>query len=449
MALFNYATKEVTLKIVYYGPGLSGKTTNLQYLHSSIDPSKRGKLLSLATEADRTLFFDFMPVELGKVKDFSIRFQLYTVPGQVRYNATRKLVLKGADAVVFVADSQRGMLKDNIESLENMYENLKANNIDPEEIPIVLQYNKRDLSDIMSVEELNTHLNKKGYPYFEAVAIEGKGVNETFQAVVKLLLKQLAEKYKIGVQPEKEQKTEPVAKATELKEPLPEESVTKEEIISEQPEEVTLAEEDVTAATAHQQNSISEPAPSEDATSKFQSSLKEPIFEEDLSIKKDDTENIEHFSEENADTGISNWLETAEHIEKEEPLITEEKVPEHKTFQRDFLLDEKQKDTTEAFEDKGPQVSEDRGFLDSMNQFSSVSEDSLEEIRETLDELKQMLMRLKTHRESSVHIRVSIEKITRTLETIQENQQQILNVLNEIQEAIKKAKQKKRWLRFR
>ena len=155
MALFNYASKEITIKIVYYGPGLSGKTTNLQYLHSIFDPSKRGKLISLATEADRTLFFDFLPVEIGKISDFSIRFQLYTVPGQVRYNATRKLVLKGADAVVFVADSQYEMREQNLESIGNMRENLIANNVNPDDIPIILQFNKRDLSNIASVDELN------------------------------------------------------------------------------------------------------------------------------------------------------------------------------------------------------------------------------------------------------------------------------------------------------
>ncbi len=210
MALFNYATKEVTLKIVYYGPGLSGKTTNLQYLHSVIEPDKKGKLISLATEADRTLFFDFMPVELGRIKDFSIRFQLYTVPGQVRYNATRKLVLKGADAVVFVADSQRRLLEENIQSFENMRENLRENNIDPDDIPIVIQYNKRDLPDIMSVEELNAHLNKKGYPYFEAVAIEGRGVKETFQEITKLLLKHISKKHKIDIAPEEEKVPEDI-----------------------------------------------------------------------------------------------------------------------------------------------------------------------------------------------------------------------------------------------
>ena len=202
MALFNYATKEITIKIVYYGPGLSGKTTNLQYLHSVFEPSKRGKLLSLATEADRTLFFDFLPIHLGKISDFSIRFQLYTVPGQVRYNATRKLVLKGADAIVFVADSQRQMRQQNTESLANMAENLAANNIDADEIPLLLQYNKRDLVDILSLEELNQDLNENGkYDYREAVAIDGTGVEDTFQHITRLVIKGISEKHKIKVQP--------------------------------------------------------------------------------------------------------------------------------------------------------------------------------------------------------------------------------------------------------
>ncbi len=202
MALFNYATREITLKIVYYGPGLSGKTTNLQHLHRVLDPSRRGKLLSLSTEADRTLFFDFMPVELGKIRDFSIRFQLYTVPGQVRYNATRRLVLKGADAVVFVADSQREMLEENLESLRNMRENLIANNLNPDDIPLVMQYNKRDLPNILSVEELNERLNSIRVPYFESVAVEGKGVKETFEAITRLLLKHISRKHKIDIKRE-------------------------------------------------------------------------------------------------------------------------------------------------------------------------------------------------------------------------------------------------------
>ncbi len=205
MALFNYATKEIILKIVYYGPGLSGKTTNLEVLHKSFSPESVGKLISLSTEADRTLFFDFLPVELGKIKDFTLRFQLYTVPGQVRYNSTRKLVLKGADAVVFVADSQRTMKEQNIESLQNMRENLIENNIDPDDIPVVLQYNKRDLEDILSIQELNNDLNHKWYPYIEAIAINATGVKETFQAVTKLLLKNLSRKYSIDLKEEQKE----------------------------------------------------------------------------------------------------------------------------------------------------------------------------------------------------------------------------------------------------
>ena len=202
MALFNYATKEITLKIVYYGPGLSGKTTNIQHLHAALNAQNKGKLLSLSTESDRTLFFDFLPIELGKIKEFSIRFQLYTVPGQVRYNATRKVVLKGADAVVFVADSQREMREQNIESFENMRDNLIANNINPDGIPVVLQYNKRDLKNILTIDELNADINKKHtYDITEAEAINGKGVEDTFQLITRLVLKDIARKHKIEIQP--------------------------------------------------------------------------------------------------------------------------------------------------------------------------------------------------------------------------------------------------------
>lgn len=204
MALFNYATKEITLKIVYYGPGLSGKTTNLQHLHSILNPETKGKLLSLATEADRTLFFDFLPVEIGKIRDFSIRFQLYTVPGQVRYNATRKIVLKGADAVVFVADSQREMKEQNIDSFANMRDNLFSNNINPDEIPIVFQYNKRDLKNICTVDDLNMDLNQYHCNFIEASAINGIGVEDTFKLITKLLLKHISRKHEIEIQPSQE-----------------------------------------------------------------------------------------------------------------------------------------------------------------------------------------------------------------------------------------------------
>lgn len=203
MAFFNYVTKEITLKVVYYGPGLSGKTTNLQHLYSLLDPSLRGKFISLSTESDRTLFFDFLPVDLGKIKDFSVRFQLYTVPGQIRYNATRKLVLKGADAVVFVADSQREIREQNTESFTNMRDNLISNNLNPDEIPVVFQYNKRDLPDILSVEELNSDLNVKGYQVIEATAVNGRGVEETFRMITKILLKDIVQKHKKYTSPDK------------------------------------------------------------------------------------------------------------------------------------------------------------------------------------------------------------------------------------------------------
>lgn len=231
MALFNYATKEITLKIVYYGPGLSGKTTNLQQLHSVLDPAKAGKLLSLATETDRTLFFDFLPVELGKMKDFSIRFQLYTVPGQVKYNATRKVVLKGADAVVFVADSQIEMREANIESFANMKENLLSNNIYPDDIPVVLQYNKRDLPDILSIDELNQDLNRAEQVYLETEAINGKGVQETFQLITKLLIKDISRRHKLEVQPA----VPPEEVVTAISEGIVEKPFEEEKILMEEP----------------------------------------------------------------------------------------------------------------------------------------------------------------------------------------------------------------------
>lgn len=201
MALFNYTAKEITLKVVYYGPGFSGKTTNLQHLHTILPSDTRGKLISLTTEADRTLFFDFLPVDIGKIKDFNIRFQLYTVPGQVRYNATRRLVLKGADAVVFVADSQPEMKEQNIESFSNMRENLTVNNINPDETPVVLQYNKRDVKNILSVDELNSDLNKDNFPFYEAVATEGKGVKETFEEITDNLIEHIVRKHKVDIEP--------------------------------------------------------------------------------------------------------------------------------------------------------------------------------------------------------------------------------------------------------
>ena len=195
MVQINFATREVNCKIVYYGPGLSGKTTNLEMIHTKIPASHRGELTSIATEGDRTLFFDFMPLDLGKIGGMTTRFQLYTVPGQVYYNATRKLVLQGVDGIIFVADSQQGKLQENIDSLRNLEENLAEYGLDLTTVPHVFQYNKRDLPNVIPVEELNAVLNKFNAPYFEAVAITGEGVFPTLKKCAELVLANLQRQY--------------------------------------------------------------------------------------------------------------------------------------------------------------------------------------------------------------------------------------------------------------
>lgn len=191
MTFINYASREINCKIVYYGPGLCGKTTNLQHIYDSTAPQAKGKLISLATETDRTLFFDFMPLELGTVRGFKTRFHLYTVPGQVYYDASRKLILKGVDGVVFVADSQEERMDANLESLYNLEENLQTQGYNLMDIPYVLQLNKRDLPNVVPTDELTAELQRKGEPVFEATASQGVGVFDTLKAVAKQVLTEL------------------------------------------------------------------------------------------------------------------------------------------------------------------------------------------------------------------------------------------------------------------
>jgi signal recognition particle receptor subunit beta len=195
MSLVNYSTREITCKIVYYGPGRSGKTTNLQYIHAFVPDERKGAMVSLATETDRTLFFDFLPLDLGSISGFRTRLQLYTVPGQVYYNATRKLVLRGADGVVFVADSQREQLDDNIESLRNLHETLVEQNLDVRDTPLVLQYNKRDLPGVVPMDELDDALNFRGVPSFGAAAVSGEGVFDTLRGISEMVLRSLSKKF--------------------------------------------------------------------------------------------------------------------------------------------------------------------------------------------------------------------------------------------------------------
>ena len=191
MTFINYASREINCKIVYYGPGLGGKTTNLQYIYDSTATHAKGKLISLATETDRTLFFDFLPLELGTVRGFKTRFHLYTVPGQVFYDASRKLILKGVDGVIFVADSQQERMEANIESIRNLEDNLREHGFYLATIPYALQFNKRDLPDVAPVEEMYRTLNFKREPTFEAVATTGVGVFDTLKSVAKLILVEL------------------------------------------------------------------------------------------------------------------------------------------------------------------------------------------------------------------------------------------------------------------
>jgi signal recognition particle receptor subunit beta len=193
MSYVNHLGKEINCKIVYYGPGLCGKTTNVQYIFETTKPDAKGKMISLATETDRTLFFDFLPIDLGSIRGYKIRFHLYTVPGQVFYDASRKLVLRGADGLVFVADSQPNRSEANVESLENLESNLAEYSMSLDQVPFVIQYNKRDLADVMAVDEMRAQLNPRGVPDFEASAPSGNGVIETLKGLSKLVLQRVSQ----------------------------------------------------------------------------------------------------------------------------------------------------------------------------------------------------------------------------------------------------------------
>jgi hypothetical protein len=191
MTFINYAAREINCKLVYYGPGLGGKTTNIKFVYEKTNPTSKGKLISLATETDRTLFFDFLPLDLGEIRGFRTRFHLYTVPGQVFYDASRKLILKGVDGVVFVADSQAARMEANLESLKNLELNLKEQGYDLRAIPYVLQFNKRDLPTALPFDDMKKSLHFKGEPIFEAIANQGTGVFETLKMIAKMVLMEL------------------------------------------------------------------------------------------------------------------------------------------------------------------------------------------------------------------------------------------------------------------
>ncbi|HOK18449.1 MAG TPA: GTPase domain-containing protein [Caldisericia bacterium] len=192
MALINYSAKEITFKIVYYGPAMSGKTTNLRFIYDRLPEELKGKFTSIATQDERTLFFDFLPLDLGTIKGFTIKLSLYTVPGQAIYSLTRKTILRATDGIIFVADSQKQIFEKNIESLKDMVENMREYGLNLENTPIILQYNKRDLEDIVSIEDLNNSLNYNSFPFLEAVAIQGIGVMESLKLISKIVVRKIA-----------------------------------------------------------------------------------------------------------------------------------------------------------------------------------------------------------------------------------------------------------------
>ncbi len=281
MVSINYAFREICCKIVYYGPGLSGKTTNLIYIHKKAPPQTKGELISLATDADRTLYFDFLPIDIGPVQGFATKFQLYTVPGQVYYNATRKLVLRGVDGLVFVADSQAAKLEENIESMTNLIENLEEYGYVLEELPMVIQYNKRDLEKISSLEELEKCLNPRGLPIFEAVAVNGTGVFDTLKGISKLVLEKArgksepeGKKELISVTAESKPSAIPAAEKVEVEKkpfapmretlsqapPPGRDSFEEVERDLEPPEKICRTEEELLAATREKEEKAREEA---------------------------------------------------------------------------------------------------------------------------------------------------------------------------------------------
>jgi len=311
MAFLNYSKKELDAKIVYYGPALCGKTTNVKFIHDNIKKDQRGKLISIATQTDRTLFFDFLPIELGDIRGFKTRFHIYTVPGQVFYNATRRAVLTGVDGIVFVADSQRNMLNQNIESMNNLEENLATYGKKLENIPHVMQYNKRDLSDILSVDELNKKLNKYEVEYFESIAINGKGVLETLTAICTSVLKSLKEQPNIESVATAEK--EDVEKLHEIKEEEEIEEVREEEEIEEIrkiPSEEASNIVDFGSLKGEELEDIAE------GESQFsEEGALEEIREEDLEVISDESQmDIEEIAE----------VEEIEEIESKEEEIKEE-----------------------------------------------------------------------------------------------------------------------------
>ncbi len=325
MALINYPLKEMTIKIVYYGPGLSGKTTSLKYIYDNLPEKNKGKIVTLATEGDRTFFFDFLPITTGKIGSFNTRIQLYTVPGQVFYEKIRRMVLQGTDGVVFVADSQETALDANKESLSSLFRNLKVNNIEVEEIPIVFAYNKRDLPNILPVSTLNRELNENNYPYFETSAITGEGIMETLRKALELTINSVKRRYKFQSDSEREETI-----------------IFKEEDISKE-----IEKEEKSHKHSNEPSSPSKAIPEDDFSSHNEPTINmedideiTPIDEYDLELEDSDIEEAEELlkkeekmeaeKKEENDSGIDETLvsESKNILEEEDEPIPIDKISE-------------------------------------------------------------------------------------------------------------------------
>ncbi len=314
MVSINYSAREVCCKIVYYGPGLSGKTTNLQYVHSKVPGNTRGDLISLATEADRTLYFDFLPINIGTINGFAAKFQLYTVPGQVYYNATRKLVLRGVDGVVFVADSQTDKMDENIESLANLEDNLQEYGYDLDNLPMVIQYNKRDLPNVLSLDELNSQLNHKGRPFYEASATIGNGVFDTLKLIIKIVL----DKAKTTGEQKVGQPSMAVSNETPVPSPKPEPVPTPTPPVNQEPQithsetgKIESVKEDEIAKTEVQQKSVPVEPPEESPEPVLAGAQKEKAesaayrpYPGSISTEIDEIKVVSKPSHEDGDAGI-------------------------------------------------------------------------------------------------------------------------------------------------
>jgi small GTP-binding protein len=366
MAFVNFNSKEITAKIVYYGPGLGGKTSSLQYIYNNLPEENRGKMISLATDEDRTIYFDFLPLHLGKIQNFTVKVQLYTVPGQVRYNATRKLVLKGVDGIVFVADSQIHRKFSNIESYNNLEENLLAYHKDLKDIPHVIQYNKIDLPNIIKTEELNQILNKYGAPYFQTCAITGIGIMDSLKSISKLVFAELSRKgitsksYLIEKPPVEEhkdleekveEKETPFVAETEISEPS-ERKIEEAEIEELSTSDVEIVEDDLSLIEPHY-NKIEE----------------ESIFssiDEQQTIEEKKEEIVEKIEEEKA---ADQYLKQLDGIEY---------TPEH--FAADISLEEEEVDKSKS------EIAQESSFeeLDDLSAFVQIEEGESSEKEEEI-----------------------------------------------------------------